>query len=49
MAIRPGMVDTDMHKDTVNRKELKSADYAAKRILTFLFERFEHGKVVRAW
>ncbi|MBO0992772.1 SDR family NAD(P)-dependent oxidoreductase [Bacillus sp. SD088] len=49
MAIRPGMVDTDMHKDTVNRKELKSADYAAKRILTFLFERFKHGKVVRAW
>ncbi|MCJ7842799.1 SDR family NAD(P)-dependent oxidoreductase [Lederbergia sp. NSJ-179] len=49
MAIRPGMVDTDMHSDTVNRKNIKSADYAAKRILTFLFERFEHGKVVRAW
>lgn len=49
MAIRPGMVDTDMHSDTVNKKNIKSADYAAKRILAFLFERFEHGKVVRAW
>jgi benzil reductase ((S)-benzoin forming) len=49
MAIRPGMVDTYMHRNTVNKKNLKTPEYAADRILTFLFERFEHGKAVKAW
>nr|WP_233711208.1 SDR family NAD(P)-dependent oxidoreductase [Lederbergia citrisecunda] len=49
MAIRPGMVDTYMHRNTVNKKILKTPEYAADRILTFLFERFEHGKAVKAW
>ncbi|GLX66767.1 SDR family NAD(P)-dependent oxidoreductase [Paenibacillus glycanilyticus] len=49
MSVRPGMVNTEMHADTLNKKDLKSPEYAADRILTFLFERFEHGKNVKAW
>ncbi|MBS4218276.1 SDR family NAD(P)-dependent oxidoreductase [Bacillus sp. FJAT-49711] len=49
MAVRPGMVDTYMHRNTENKKVLKTPEYAADRILTFLFERFEHGKAVKAW
>ncbi|GGG69956.1 SDR family NAD(P)-dependent oxidoreductase [Paenibacillus radicis (ex Gao et al. 2016)] len=49
MAVRPNMVDTAMHAATVNKKNLKSPEYAADRILTFLLERFEHGKIVKAW
>jgi benzil reductase ((S)-benzoin forming) len=49
MAIRPGMVDTYMHRNTENKKNLKTSEYAADRIITFLFERFEHGKAVKAW
>lgn len=48
MAIRPGMVNTSMHRDTVDKKILKTPEYAADRILTSLFERFEHGKAVKA-
>ncbi|WP_283247402.1 hypothetical protein [Lederbergia citrea] len=43
------MVDTYMHRNTENKKTLKTSEYAADRIITFLFERFEHGKAVKAW
>jgi benzil reductase ((S)-benzoin forming) len=49
MAVRPGMVDTEMHVTTANNKNLKTPEYAADRILTFLMDRFEHGKTVKAW
>ncbi|MFD0717036.1 SDR family NAD(P)-dependent oxidoreductase [Paenibacillus sp. GCM10027626] len=49
MAIRLGMVDTDMHTTTVNKKMLKTPEYAADRILTFLIDKFEHGKTAKAW
>lgn len=49
MAVRPGMVNTEMHATTANKKNLKTPEYAADRILTFLMDRFEHGKTVKAW
>lgn len=49
MAIRLGMVDTDMHATTVNKKMLKTPEYAADRILVFLIDKFEHGKTAKAW
>ncbi|AWP30751.1 hypothetical protein B9D94_30890 [Paenibacillus sp. Cedars] len=49
MAVRPGMVNTEMHATTANKKNLKTPEYAADRILTFLIDRFEHGKTVKAW
>lgn len=49
MAVRPGMVNTEMHATTANKKNLKTPEYAADRILTFLLDRFEHGKTVKAW
>ncbi|MBT2700274.1 SDR family NAD(P)-dependent oxidoreductase [Bacillus sp. ISL-40] len=35
MAIRPGMVDTYMHRNTVNKKNLKTPEYAAIEYLLF--------------
>ncbi|MFF2089470.1 SDR family NAD(P)-dependent oxidoreductase [Paenibacillus sp. NPDC058174] len=49
MSVRPNKVDTNMHAATENKKQLKTPEYAADRILTFLLERFEHGKTVKAW
>ena len=55
MAIRPGAVDTQMYKDSsiteeiAHKVKLASPSYAADRILTYLLDRFEHGKVVKGW
>lgn len=55
MGIRPGAVDTQMYKDSIitdenaHKVKLASPSYAADRILTYLIDRFEHGKVVKGW
>lgn len=55
MAVRPGAVDTKMYEESVKTDEnavnvkLVNPSYAADKILTFLFDRFEHGKVVKGW
>lgn len=55
MGVRPGATDTRMYEESVitdehaNKIKLAGTGYAADRILTFLFERFEHGKVVKGW
>jgi benzil reductase ((S)-benzoin forming) len=55
MGFRPGATDTQMYEESVvtdehaNKIKLASTSYAADRILTFLFDRFEHGKVVKGW
>ncbi|MGM0884930.1 MAG: SDR family NAD(P)-dependent oxidoreductase [Bacillota bacterium] len=55
MGVRPGATDTQMYEESVvtdehaNKIKLANTSYAADRILTFLFDRFEHGKVVKGW
>lgn len=55
MAVRPGAVGTQMYEESVitdkhaSNVRLATPSYAADRILTFLFDRFEHGKVVKGW
>jgi benzil reductase ((S)-benzoin forming) len=49
MAVRPGMVNTEMHANSLDKQNLKTPEYAADRIVTLLMEKFEHGKVVKAW
>ncbi|WP_314591128.1 SDR family NAD(P)-dependent oxidoreductase [Paenibacillus terrigena] len=55
MGVRPGATDTQMYEESVVTDEraseikLAKTSYAAERILTFLLDRFEHGKVVKAW
>jgi benzil reductase ((S)-benzoin forming) len=55
MGVRPGATDTQMYEESVvtdehaNNVKLANTSYAADRILTFLFDRFEHGKVVKVW
>lgn len=55
MAVRPGAVDTQMYEESIQTDEyvhkvkLANPNYAADRILTFFFDRFEHGKVVKGW
>ncbi|MCJ8010787.1 SDR family NAD(P)-dependent oxidoreductase [Paenibacillus sp. KQZ6P-2] len=55
MGVRPGAVDTQMYEDSISTDEqaykvkLAKPSYAADRILSFLFDRFEHGKVVKGW
>ncbi|MGZ9583778.1 SDR family NAD(P)-dependent oxidoreductase [Paenibacillus marinisediminis] len=55
MAVRPGAVDTQMYEESIitdeyaNKVKLANPSYAADRILMFLFDRFEHGKVIKGW
>ncbi|MBD3921556.1 SDR family NAD(P)-dependent oxidoreductase [Paenibacillus sp. PR3] len=55
MGVRPGATDTRMYEQSVitdksaGTIKLASTSYAADRIITFLFDRFEHGKVVKGW
>jgi benzil reductase ((S)-benzoin forming) len=55
MAVRPGAVDTQMYEESIitdehaHKVKLANPSYAADSILTFLFDRFEHGKVVKGW
>jgi len=55
MGVRPGATDTKMYEESVKTDEransikLANPNYAADRILTFLMDRFEHGKVVKGW
>lgn len=55
MGVRPGATNTQMYEESAatdehaSRIKLASTDYAADRILKFLFDRFEHGKVVKGW
>ncbi|QHW31760.1 SDR family NAD(P)-dependent oxidoreductase [Paenibacillus rhizovicinus] len=55
MGVRPGATDTRMYEESAITDEraqsvrLASPNYAADRILTFLMDRFEHGKVVKGW
>lgn len=55
MAVRPGATDTQMYEESVvtdehaSRIKLANTNYAADKILKFLFDRFEHGKVVKGW
>lgn len=55
MGVRPGATETQMYEESVvtdesaSKIKLAKASYAAERILTFLLDRFEHGKVVKAW
>jgi benzil reductase ((S)-benzoin forming) len=55
MGVRPGAVDTQMYEESITTDEhahkvkLANPSYAADRILTFLFDRFEHGKIAKCW
>lgn len=55
MGVRLGATDTQMYEESVvtdehaNNIKLVNTSYAADRILTFLLDRFEHGKVVKGW
>jgi benzil reductase ((S)-benzoin forming) len=55
MGVRPGAVETQMYEESIitdehaHKVKLANPSYAADRIITFLFDRFEHGKVVKGW
>jgi benzil reductase ((S)-benzoin forming) len=55
MGVRPGAVDTQMYEESMitdehpHKVKLANPSYAADRILSSLFDRFEHGKVIKGW